>query len=210
MTISITLVIIIITVIISILAFNDNNLKYKLTFSPYSYLHHNKFWLVFTHGFIHADYLHLAFNMYVLYMFGIYIEAFFLTTSSIGFIFFLSLYLGGMVFATLPSIIKHRDNPNYLSLGASGAVSAIVFSFIIIEPLAPLGLIIIPGLSIPGFIFGLLYLFAENYMIKKGGSNIAHDAHISGAIFGLLFIALYDYRIYINFFESINQYIGLS
>jgi len=114
------------------------------------------------------------------------------------------------VFATLPSIIKHRDNPNYLSLGASGAVSAIVFSFIIIEPLAPLGLIIIPGLSIPGFIFGLLYLFAENYMIKKGGSNIAHDAHISGAIFGLLFIALYDYRIYINFFESINQYIGLS
>jgi len=210
MTISITLVIIIITVIISILAFNDNNLKYKLTFSPYSYLHNNKFWLVFTHGFIHADYLHLAFNMYVLYMFGIYIEAFFLNTSSIGFIFFLSLYLGGMVFATLPSIIKHRDNPNYLSLGASGAVSAIVFAFIIIEPLAPLGLIIIPGLSIPGFIFGLLYLFAENYMIKKGGSNIAHDAHISGAIFGLLFIALYDYHIYINFFESINQYIGLS
>mgnify|MGYP003955468071 CR=1 FL=1 len=210
MEISITLLIIIITVLISILAFNDNDLKYKLTFSPYSYIHHKKWWLVFTHGFIHADYLHLAFNMYVLYMFGNNIEAFFMGTSSIGFIFYLSLYLGGMVFATLPSIYKHKDNPNYLSLGASGAVSAIVFTFIVFQPLAQLGLIILPGISIPGFIFGILYLVAENYMVKKGGSNIAHDAHIAGAIFGLLFLALYDYHIYINFFHSILQYTGLS
>ena len=210
MTVSVTLVIIIITVIVSFLAFNDNNLKYKLTFSPYSYIHQNKYWLVITHGFIHGDYLHLAFNMYVLYMFGINIEAFFFATSSIGMVFFISLYLGGMIFATLPAIYKHKDNPNYLSLGASGAVSAIVFTFIIIEPLAQLGLIIIPGIYLPGFIFGILYLFAENYMAKKGGSNIAHDAHIAGAIFGLFFIAIYDYHIYFNFFKSINQYIGLA
>ena len=210
MELSITLLLIIITVLVSVLAFNDNNLKYKLTFSPYSYIHQKKWWLVITHGFIHADFLHLGFNMYVLYMFGSNIEFFFSESNSVGFIFFLSLYIGGMVFATLPSIIKHRDNPNYLSLGASGAVSAIVFTFIVIEPLAKLGLIILPGIYIPGFIFGILYIIAENYMIKKGGSNIAHDAHIAGAIFGLFFIALFDYNIYINFFESILNYTGIS
>ena len=207
---SITIFLIIATVIISFLAFNNNSLKENLIFSPYQHINNKKWWLVLTHGFIHADYLHLFFNMYVLYAFGLNVENQFNQLNNVGYLYFLILYLGAMIFATLPSIIKHHNNPSYRSLGASGAVSAIVFVFIILAPTASMGLIILPGLHIPAFLFGLLYLLAENYMSKKGTSNIAHDAHIAGAIFGLIFIAFFDYELYFNFLESIAIYIGFS
>lgn len=207
---SITIFLIIATVIISFLAFNNNSLKENLIFSPYQHINNKKWWLVLTHGFIHADYLHLFFNMYVLYAFGLNVENQFNQLNDVGYLYFLILYLGAMIFATLPSIIKHHNNPSYRSLGASGAVSAIVFVFIILAPTASMGLIILPGLHIPAFLFGLLYLLAENYMSKKGSSNIAHDAHIAGAIFGLIFIAFFDYELYFNFIESIAIYISFS
>lgn len=207
---SITLLLIITTVVISYISFNNSSLKEKLIFSPYQYINKKKWWLVVSHGFIHADYLHLFFNMYVLYAFGFNVENQFNELNALGYLYFLILYLGAMIFATLPSIIKHRNNNSYRSLGASGAVSAVVFVFIILAPTAQMGLIILPGLYIPAFIFGLLYFIAENYMIKKGGSNIAHDAHIAGAIFGILFVGFFDYKLYINFIESIVNYIGIS
>ncbi len=207
---SITLLLIITTVVISYISFNNSSLKEKLIFSPYQYINKKKWWLVVSHGFIHADYLHLFFNMYVLYAFGFNVENQFNELNALGYLYFLILYLGAMIFATLPSIIKHRNNNSYRSLGASGAVSAVVFVFIILAPTAQMGLIILPGLYIPAFVFGLLYFIAENYMIKKGGSNIAHDAHIAGAIFGILFVGFFDYKLYINFIESIVNYIGIS
>ncbi|MDG2369610.1 MAG: rhomboid family intramembrane serine protease [Flavobacteriales bacterium] len=207
---SITILLIITTVIISYLSFNNSSLREILIFSPYQYINNKKWWLVVSHGFIHADYLHLFFNMYVLYAFGFNVENQFSELNTLGYLYFLILYLGAMIFATLPSIIKHRNNPSYRSLGASGAVSAVVFVFIILAPTAQMGLIILPGLYIPAFLFGLLYLLAENYMSKKGGSNIAHDAHIAGAIFGILFVGFFDYKLYINFIESIANYIGIS
>ena len=108
--------------------------------------------------------------------------------------------------ATLPSIIKHNNNPMYKSLGASGAISAIVFAYILIYPLNQLGLLIIPGLWLPGFIFGALYLVAEHFLSKKQYSNVAHDAHISGSIFGVLFIIIYDFNNLITFFRSVSNY----
>ena len=207
---SITILLIITTVIISYLSFNNSSLREILIFSPYQYINNKKWWLVVSHGFIHADYLHLFFNMYVLYAFGFNVENQFSELNTLGYLYFLILYLGAMIFATLPSIIKHRNNPSYRSLGASGAVSAVVFVFIILAPTAQMGLIILPGLYIPAFLFGLLYLLAENYMSKKGSSNIAHDAHIAGAIFGILFVGFFDYKLYINFIESIANYIGIS
>ena len=207
---SITLLLIITTVVISYISFNNSSLKEILIFSPYQYINNKKWWLVVSHGFIHADYLHLFFNMYVLYAFGFNVENQFNELNALGYLYFLILYLGAMIFATLPSIIKHRNNNSYRSLGASGAVSAVVFVFIILAPTAQMGLIILPGLYIPAFIFALLYFIAENYMIKKGGSNIAHDAHIAGAIFGILFVGFFDYKLYINFIESIVNYIGIS
>ncbi len=207
---SVTIGIIALTSLISLLSFSNNALKEQLIFSPYSHLNEKKWWLVITHGFIHADYLHLIFNMYVLYIFGGNVERFFLQTSKVAYLYFILLYIGGMIFATLPSLIKHRNNSNYKSLGASGAVAAIVFVFIALSPISKMGLIILPGIYIPAFIFGVLYLIAENYMSRKGTTNIAHDAHIAGAIFGLVFLGGYDYKLYIKFFDTIINYIGIG
>ena len=191
------------------MAFNDSDLKYKLMYSPYSVKHHKRWWLMITHGFVHADYMHLGFNMYVLYAFGDIVESTFIGLfGTIGYFYFATLYVGGLLFATLPAWKKHADNPGYLSLGASGAVSAIVFSSIIIHPTGGMGLIFLPGLYIPSFIFGVLYLFAEHYMNKKGGTKIAHDAHISGAFFGVLFIVAIDFRFLTNFISEINNWVG--
>ena len=131
---SITLLLIITTVVISYISFNNSSLKETLIFSPYQYINNKKWWLVVSHGFIHADYLHLFFNMYVLYAFGFNVENQFNELNALGYLYFLILYLGAMIFATLPSIIKHRNNNSYRSLGASGAVSAVVFVFIILAP----------------------------------------------------------------------------
>lgn len=195
-----------VTVLVSVLAFSNNNIKEKGLFSPYDYHNNKKWWLLITHGFLHADFFHLFFNVYVLYIFGPSIESYFNISSEIGSFYFVSFYLGAMIFATLPSILKHNKNPMYKSLGASGAISAIVFAYILIYPLNELGLLIIPGLWLPGFIFGALYLVAEHYLSKKQYSNIAHDAHISGSIFGLLFVILYDFDNLIRFFRSVAFY----
>lgn len=187
MTFSYTIILIIITCIISFITFNNEEIKSNLLFSPYQYLNYKKWWILISHGFIHADFLHLFFNMYVLYIFGPTLEFYFINSSELGGFYYIGFYLLGIIFSTLPSIFKHKNNPSYNSLGASGAVSSVVFAYIIIYPLRELGLILIPGLFLPGFIFGVFYLLAEHYLSKKQYSNIAHDAHISGSLFGVFF-----------------------
>ncbi|MDC6470701.1 rhomboid family intramembrane serine protease [Flavobacteriales bacterium] len=206
MFVSCTFIIIIVTSIISYASFKNEKLKNELLFSPFEYSNNKKWWIILTHGFIHADFLHLFFNMYVLYIFGPSLESYFISSSEIGWVYFLSFYLLGIIFSTLPSIFKHNNNPNYRSLGASGAVSSVVFAYIIIFPLRELGLLLIPGVFLPGFIFGVLYLVAEHYLSKKQYSNIAHDAHISGSVFGIFFILAYDYKNLLIFFEKVVYY----
>ena len=207
MTSPITYAIILITCIISIITFSNSSVKKELILSPYKVLHEKKVWLLITHAFIHADFLHLFFNMYVLYMFGPYLELYFEYNASLGFISYMLFYILSAIFATIPALYKNGNNPNYLSLGASGAVSAVVFAYIVLYPLRELGIILLPGIWIPGFIFGILYLLAENYMSKKKYSNIAHDAHISGALFGVFFILFFDLKNASNFIETISTYI---
>ena len=207
MTSPITFAIILITCIVSIISFNNSNVKKELILSPYKVLNEKKVWLLITHAFIHADYLHLFFNMYVLYMFGPYLELYFDYNASLGFISYILFYILSAIFATIPALYKNGNNPNYLSLGASGAVSAMVFAYIVLNPLRELGIILLPGIWIPGFIFGILYLVAENYMSKKKYSNIAHDAHISGSLFGVFFILFFDLKNASNFIETISTYI---
>ena len=207
MTSPITFAIILITCIVSFISFNNSNVKKELILSPYKVLNEKKVWLLITHAFIHADYLHLFFNMYVLYMFGPYLELYFEYNASLGFISYILFYILSAIFATIPALYKNGNNPNYLSLGASGAVSAVVFAYIVLNPLRELGIILLPGIWIPGFIFGILYLVAENYMSKKKYSNIAHDAHISGSLFGVFFILFFDLKNASNFIETISTYI---
>ena len=202
MTFSYTIILIIITCIISFITFNNEEIKSNLLFSPYQYLNYKKWWILISHGFIHADFLHLFFNMYVLYIFGPTLEFYFINSSELGGFYYIGFYLLGIIFSTLPSIFKHKNNPSYNSLGASGAVSSDVFAYIIIYPLRELGLILIPGLFLPGFIFGIFYLLAEHYLSKKQYSNIAHDAHISGSLFGVFFIIIYDFNNLLIFFQK--------
>ena len=202
MTFSYTIILIIITCIISFITFNNEEIKSNLLFSPYQYVNYKKWWILISHGFIHADFLHLFFNMYVLYIFGPTLEFYFINSSELGGFYYIGFYLLGIIFSTLPSIFKHKNNPSYNSLGASGAVSSVVFAYIIIYPLRELGLILIPGLFLPGFIFGVFYLLAEHYLSKKQYSNIAHDAHISGSLFGVFFIVTYDFNNLLIFFQK--------
>ena len=202
MTFSYTIILIIISCIISFITFNNEEIKSNLVFSPYQYLNYKKWWILISHGFIHADFLHLFFNMYVLYIFGPTLEFYFINSSELGGFYYIGFYLLGIIFSTLPSIFKHKNNPSYNSLGASGAVSSVVFAYIIIYPLRELGLILIPGLFLPGFIFGIFYLLAEHYLSKKQYSNIAHDAHISGSLFGVFFIIIYDFNNLLIFFQK--------
>jgi membrane associated rhomboid family serine protease len=205
MSISITIILVAITVLVSLFTMSNNDLKYKMMFIPFS-IHNQKgqSYRFFSHLFVHGDWMHLFFNMYVLYAFGEFVEnsLFLLKGDAIGSTHFLILYFGGGLFATLIPYARNKNNPNYLSLGASGAVSAIVFACIILGPQLKMGLLFLP-IMIPGYIFGLLYLAFEFFMDKRGNTGIAHDAHIGGAIFGILFISLTEPVVLQNFIHYI-------
>lgn len=150
---------------------------------------------VFTHAFVHADYLHLFLNMFSLFLFGknadaggAGVELWYISYfgSLKGSLLYLLLYVGGIVVAALPSIERHKNNPGYMSLGASGAVSAVVFAYIMMDPLAGFTLFFIP-VSIPAWIFGSAYLVYSWYRSRNATDHIDHFAHLWGSIFGILF-----------------------
>jgi membrane associated rhomboid family serine protease len=201
---SITVIIAVLKIISSVYAFSNPEVKYKMMFIPFNIRHRKgQSYRFIAHIFIHADLMHLIFNMYVLYIFGELVESIFISLDSpvVGHINYLLLYFGGALFATLIPFARNKDNPNYLSLGASGAVSAIVFASIILAPNIEIGLIFLP--KIPGYLFGILYIAFEYYMDKRGNSGIAHDAHIGGAVFGLVYVIATKF----NQFEAFIQYI---
>lgn len=188
MQITITLIIIIITCIVSFTAFQNNKITGDLIFYPPA-INKNKQWYRFiTCGFIHADFGHLAFNMFSLFLFGKLVEdAFTQIFEDNGKMLYIIFYMTALAASLVPTYSREKDNSNYYSLGASGAVSAVVFAGIFLYPLDKIGLFIIPPI-IPGFIFAPIYLFASAWMSKKGGDNINHSAHIWGAIYGVAFL----------------------
>lgn len=206
MNLSITLIIIIVTVAVSLLANGKPELYSKLLFNPYQVFHRKEWYRIFTHGLIHDrnNIFHLGFNMYVLYSFGNAVESILINhLNGLGIIYYLIIYIGGMAVATLPSLIKHKDNYHYNSVGASGAVSAVLFATIAFVPFSGgIGIMFIP-ISIPPLVFGVLYLAYEYYMQKRGGTNIAHDAHIWGAVFGFLFTLVFVPDVFMNFLSQV-------
>ena len=182
-----TLIIIILTAIVSILALNNDDWMYKLKFNAYNIRHHNEIYRFFTYGLVHADWMHMAVNLFVLYSFGGVVEHFYreLFAEKANF-YFVLLYIGGIIFSTLASYVKHKDDPTYNAVGASGAVSAVLFASILLYPSGKIGFLFLP-FEIPAVAFGLLYLIYSAYMAKKGRDNIGHDAHFWGAVFGMVF-----------------------
>jgi membrane associated rhomboid family serine protease len=192
---SITLILIIITVIISLLAMKNDELMYKLIFHPYTIAKYPAQWYrAITCGFIHADFMHLAFNMLSLFMFGELVEksqyegveTFQTIFGDNANIFFLLLYFSALVVCIIPTYFSHKNQYNYRSLGASGAVSGIVFVGIFLQPTIPVGIFFLP--AIPGFIFAPIYLGLTIYLSKKGPGNINHSAHLWGALYGIIFV----------------------
>lgn len=188
---TITSIIIIITVLISVTALYNIQLFDLFKFNAFRISHNRETWRFFTSGLIHTGWLHLAVNMYVLYMFGGQVEKYFRMFVGVDFFkpIFLVFYISALFMSTIYSFEKNKNNLWYNSVGASGAVSAIVFAYIIINPFHNLYLIFIP-IPIPAIVFGLLYVSYSFYMSKKSNDNIGHDAHLFGSLYGLLFMTI--------------------
>ena len=188
---TVTQIIVIITCLVSIPAFNRETIKENLLFWPYEINKRNQYYRFVSCGLIHADSMHLIFNMVSLYSFGVAIESFlfpviFNQNTSI---LYVTLYVLGIIFSCIPDYFKYRETYGYRALGASGAVSAVIFSAILLEPTMPLRFFFIP-VDIPGYVFGLGFLGLSAYMSRRGGDNIGHNAHFWGGIFGLVFTFL--------------------
>jgi membrane associated rhomboid family serine protease len=178
-------VILIATVITSLTAwfvfphfFEDGMLR------PYYTVHKNRWYQVITSGFLHADFMHLLFNMFTFFIFGPYVE------KLLGTPIFVGLYFTALVVGNIPSLIQYKDDPAYASLGASGAVEAVIFSFILFDPWVKLYLFFIP-IGIPALIFGILFIAYSIYESKQQRGYINHEAHIAGALSGVVFTIIF-------------------
>ncbi len=199
----ITFLLIGITVVVSLLAFSNEDIQRKLIFNPFVIDKRKEYFRFITSGFIHADWMHLAFNMYALYLFGRVVEQSFIQIfQNLGAILFVVLYFSALIMSATFSFYKHKENPGYNALGASGAVSAILFASIILFPGQRLMIFPIP-FFIPSYIVGPLYLLYSYYMGRRGLDNVGHDAHFFGALWGALFVLLLWHDAWKNFISQL-------
>jgi len=192
-----------ITVLVSIYAFQRRDIFDKLKFNAYAINKHKEWYRFLTYGLIHADWMHLLINMFVLYSFGEIVEI--IMNLHFGFkayLYYALLYIGGIAFSTLYDYGKHKNDSYYNTVGASGAVAAVVFSSIILYPQGRIFLFFIP-IGIPAPIFGILYLIYSAYMSKKAIDNIGHNAHFTGSIYGLLFTIALKPSLFADFLQNI-------
>jgi membrane associated rhomboid family serine protease len=207
MNLNTTFIIIIATTLCSIIAFSSGSLFSSLLLSPYQIYHRREYYRLLTHGFLHADWMHLIINMFVLFSFGNNVENWLVHLKYSGYIHhpvlvYCLLYFGGVVIASLITLVKHRNNYGYSSVGASGAVSAVVFTSIFFAPLDRL--YFFAAIPIPGIVFAVLYLAYSSFMSRRNRDNINHDAHFAGAVYGFIFPILIDFRLLSHFLEALH------
>jgi len=202
----ITWLIIGVTALISYLAFQNSELMVKLQFNAAKIIHKKEFYRLISHAFIHANWSHLIVNMLVLYFFGRNIEAYFeYYFGNRAIAYFLMLYFGGILASNVWSLVKHKNNYYYNAVGASGAVSAVLFATIFFNPWEPLYLFAV--VPIPGILFALGYLFYSYRQSKKDNDNVAHDAHFLGAVFGFIFPILLRPNLLNQFIDKLFAFI---
>jgi membrane associated rhomboid family serine protease len=208
---SITLIIVIITSIISISAFSNQSLTEKLIFYPPAITRQNQWYRFLSCALIHADGVHLVFNMLSLYSFGGFVEQnFSFLFGSLGPILYLAMYVLSQFLCMIPTYTKHKEDYYYRSLGASGAVSAVIFAGIFLSPLQRVSLFIIP-IGIPGFIFGFIYLGITAYLDRRGAGQINHSAHLFGSLAGIGLVVIFGYLfsrydLFQNFLAEIKSF----
>lgn len=193
-----TLAIIAVTTVVSWRAFTDGRLMERLLLWPPAVERKHEYWRLLTYGLVHADFQHLLFNMITLFFFGRVMEG--LYAQHLGSFGFLWFYLGGLLVSILPTYLKNRNNPNYRSLGASGAVSAVLFAFILLSPWSMILVFVIP---VPAILYAVAFLGYSIYMDQRGGGHINHSAHSWGAAYGILFTVAMDPRITVVFVQQL-------
>ncbi|MBN2485067.1 MAG: rhomboid family intramembrane serine protease [Bacteroidales bacterium] len=203
-----TLIIIVVTALVSILAFYDHSMFARLQFNAYQVIHRRQYYRIVTHGFVHANWWHLFVNMFVLYFFGTSAEHIIGQLATAGLVKFpvalyIVFYVLAIVFSSSISLYKQKDNYLYNSVGASGATSAVLMFSIFFNPWQMIGVYFIP---VPGIIFAVLYIIYSQYMAKRGGDNIAHDAHLLGSVFGFIFPLFIDLGLIYYFIESLKRF----
>lgn len=206
---SVTVLIIAFTVLITFMAFNNADLFIKMKHWPYMEMRDKEYYRWLTSGFLHADPMHLIFNMLTLYFFAadqggnLGLESWFIERfPEFGTTLFLVFYLLAIVAASSATFYKYRKTPSFASIGASGAVAAVLFASILVNPHSSIQFIFFP-IPIPGYIFGVLYLWYSSYAANKGGDNIDHTAHFYGAVFGLFFLLAIDPGLAVTYFHEI-------
>jgi membrane associated rhomboid family serine protease len=194
----VTLALIALTVLVSWLAFDRQRLVDRLILWPPAIDRARQYERLLTHGFIHANWQHLLFNMITLYFFGGLVERLFVPyIGQTGFVLF---YLSAILVAILPTYLRHRHDPHYRSLGASGAVSAVLFAFILVQPWALIFVFFVP---MPAILYAVLYVGYSIWMDRRGGDNINHSAHLWGAGYGVLFTVAMEPRVIAVFLERL-------
>ena len=201
----ITLVVIIVTSLVSLMCFYGPLDWNALKFSAYEVWHKMKWWKMISHGFVHGGWGHLFFNMLTLYFFGRVVEQYFsaIWCAPTGGILYGVLYLTAIAVSSLWDLFKYRNDWNYSAVGASGAVSAILFASILFEPRMGIYIYLIP-IPVPGFIFAPMYLLYCWYMARRNADNIGHTAHFWGAVYGLLFPLLLRPDIFRHFIAQLG------
>ena len=201
---SISFILILVTAGISVLAWQKPHLLELLTLNPYRILRKQQYWRFISSGFIHADFSHLFFNLFSFFFFGVQIEQIFgILFPGFGKLLLLVFYLLAIVISDLPTFFKQKKNPYFNSLGASGAVSAVIFAGILFFPVEKIYLFGFVG--IPGIIYAGLFTWYSIAMDKRGGGNVNHSAHLYGGLFGWLFITLLYPQVWIHFIDQIKS-----
>ena len=201
-----TFIIVIFTLAISIRAFYNKDMDDRLIFKPYQVYHRLEWYRIITHGFLHAGWMHLIINMLVLLSFGGTAEFAFnvmaqTTRMNYPNLCYLTFYILSIVISSLTTLYKHMDHEWYSSVGASGAVLAVLFCSIFFDP--KMTLLIMGIIPIKAYLFGPLYLLYSWYSARKANDNINHDAHLMGAVFGFCFPLIVDVSLFRWFIDSL-------
>ena len=208
MQITLTIAIIIVTTGISLYAMQKPRVLNGLMMNPFLITSRREYYRLLSSGFIHRDHMHLIFNMFTLYFFGTQLEYIFQEIfGSLGSVHFLVMYVLGIVVSDIPTVLKNRNNERYNSLGASGAVSAVVFACIVFLPLQKICLYGV--LCFPGIVLGFAYLVYSFYSSKKSKDGINHDAHLYGALFGVAYCLVFYPASFSLFLHQVGEWKGL-
>ena len=202
----VTIVIIAVTALVSILCFYGKPDTRRLWFTAYGVWHRREWYRMFSYGLVHGGWGHLFFNMLTLYFFGDVVEKYFSAAygSGTGTALYIVFYVSAIAVSSIGDLLKYRNDPSYCAVGASGAVSAVLFASILFEPKMGIYIYLIP-IPVPGYIFAPLYLLYCWYMNKRNQDNIGHSAHFWGAVYGLLFPLVFRPDIFIHFLNQLQS-----